>query len=471
MSQDVEEYESERSKLVFPILPIALLSELCDFASKIFAEEPMVVNLEGDFIIVGDLHGHILDLFRILRRFGHPPKQSYIFLGDLVDRGEFSTETVVLIYLMKCLYPENIYIIRGNHEFTELWPTCGFLSELETLYNESRNSSMIFMKSFSYLPIAATVNNKYLCVHGGIGPEMPSLSHLNFLDRPIMDFDSEPVLSIVWSDLSNSIREFAPSTRGTGYFYGDPALAAYLSSQNLELLVRGHQCVFCGVEYSLRKKCVTVFSASNYCGVTENDGGVLHVKIDEQPKSIKMKALTYIKRENALFLKSSSETSFMLSSKPISLYSDKVASIAPSKSQQNGFPKLNKNTIKKDSKSSCNNNSCPPHPDTARNHRNNDRHKDQPQLNGPCIVSSSQGFYNSFMRTPRTKQKKQIVQSAPVRKIGLQSIDEAPKVSTPQVVRPPVTTPGQRKRRTMKIGPEDGSGHSHPAAPRPLLFQ
>lgn len=108
MSQDVEEYESERSKLVFPILPIALLSELCDFASKIFAEEPMVVNLEGDFIIVGDLHGHILDLFRILRRFGHPPKQSYIFLGDLVDRGEFSTETVVLIYLMKCLYPENI---------------------------------------------------------------------------------------------------------------------------------------------------------------------------------------------------------------------------------------------------------------------------------------------------------------------------------------------------------------------------
>lgn len=321
MSQDVSEYESERSRLVFPIVPIAILTELCNFSSKIFADEQMILNLKGEYAIIGDLHGHILDLFRILRKFGHPPKQNYVFLGDLVDRGEFSTETIILILLMKCLYPENVFVIRGNHEFTELWPACGFLAELETIYNNSQTPSSIFMKAFSFLPLGAIINNRYLCVHGGIGPEMPSIQQLMLLERPIYNFDSEPVLSIVWSDLSNTIKEFEPSNRGTGYLYGEPALESYLESQNLEVLIRGHECVIGGVEFSIKKKCITVFSASNYCGVTDNDAGVLIVTVDDAPKRVALKAIKYLKRESASYLKSSSETSFLLSSKPINLNS------------------------------------------------------------------------------------------------------------------------------------------------------
>lgn len=321
MSQDVIEYESERSRLVFPILPIPILTELCNISSKIFADEQIILNLKGNYVIIGDLHGHILDLFRILRRFGHPPKQNYLFLGDIVDRGEFSTETIVLILLMKCLYPDNVFLLRGNHEFTELWPTCGFIAELETIYNNSQTPSSIFMKVFSFLPLGAIINDKYLCVHGGIGPEMPSIQQLMLLERPIYHFDTEPVLSIVWSDLSNTIKEFEPSNRGTGYLYGEPALESYLESQNLETLIRGHECVIGGVEFSIKKKCITVFSASNYCGVTENDAGVLIVTPDELPKRAVLKALIYLRRENASYLKSSSETSFLLSSKPINLNS------------------------------------------------------------------------------------------------------------------------------------------------------
>lgn len=340
MSQDVSEYENQRSRLVFPILPIPILTELCNFTAKVFAEESIVLNLKGNYVIVGDLHGHILDLFRILRNFGHPPKQNYVFLGDLVDRGEFSTETVVLIFLMKCLYPENVFVIRGNHEFTELWPTCGFLTELETVYNESKTTSSLFMKAFSYLPLAAIVNDKYFCVHGGIGPEMLSVKEMMRMSRPIMDFDSEPVLSMVWSDLSNTIKEFEPSNRGTGYLFGEPALASYLDSQNLDVLVRGHECVLGGVEFSIRKKCITVFSASNYCGVTDNDAGVLILRPDAPPEPIKLKALHYINRETASYLKSSSETSFILSSKPINLNSPPHNPV--NHNSPISFPKLNR---------------------------------------------------------------------------------------------------------------------------------
>lgn len=482
MSQDVSEYENERSRLVFPIVPIPILTELCTYSSKIFADEQMVLNLTGEYVIIGDLHGHILDLFRILRKFGHPPKQNYLFLGDLVDRGEFSTETIILILLMKCLYPENIFIIRGNHEFTELWSACGFLAELETIYSNSQIPSMILMKVFSYMPLAAIINGKYLCVHGGIGPEMPSIQQLQMLERPIMDFDFEPVLSIVWSDLSNTIKEFEPSNRGTGYLYGEPALESYLDSQNLYALIRGHECVIGGVEFSIKKKCITVFSASNYCGVTDNDAGVLIVNDEEFPKRIVLKALKYLKRESASYLKSSSETSFLLSSKPITLNSPDRSSYFNG-NHDSPIPKLNRNMGCPSPVSDKSGLSEFPsigsdfvrprqihsNPIRKQGRRSFDRSvlirdKEQfPSLTSqqpiitipPATNSGSPGSFSSMRRPsrPRSAKKRSSVQSLPP--------NAQLQVHLP-VQQPQGPIDGQRKRRNNRLSLNDGLARSQP---------
>lgn len=317
MSLDVNEYQYEKSKLVFPILPIPLLTELCSISTRIVGSENIVLELKGSFIVVGDLHGHILDLFRILRAFGHPPKQKYIFLGDIVDRGEFSTETLILVLLMKVLWPESVYIIRGNHEFSEMCEISGFYAELKTLYGENPVSKL-FANIFSYLPLVAIVNEKYICVHGGIGPQTPNITQIGMIRRPLSTFISEPVLSIVWSDPSNSTTKFMPSaTRGLGFLYGSKALETFLQSQNLELLIRGHECVNEGIEYALDNQCVTVFSASNYCGVSGNKCGVLLLKQSGKPESTVMDPMKYLKRSSASFLESSSETSLNLTMKPV----------------------------------------------------------------------------------------------------------------------------------------------------------
>ena len=335
LTVNVSEYESKTSNLIFPKIPIPILSELCYSFNHAVAVEPVLLRLKGDFIIVGDLHGHILDLFRILKKFGHPPKTSYIFLGDIVDRGEFSTETLILIFLMKVLWPENTYIIRGNHEFSEMWKTHGFIDELELLYNESSVVDL-FANAMVNLPMAAVINDKYLCVHGGIGPSTPNINELAKLSRPWYNFNSEPIRSILWSDPKDNVKTFEPSKRGSGFFFGAEALEDYLKEQNLELLIRGHEVETKGVSYSLNNKCVTVFSSSNYCGTTNNDAGILKVLVDGDPEAVIMSPLKYVLRKDASYLVSSSETSFLLSTKPCKLN-------AP---PQQSFPSLNQNQSK-----------------------------------------------------------------------------------------------------------------------------
>ena len=106
-------------------------------ATAHFAAEPMRLQLKGPITIVGDLHGHIFDLYRILGVHGLPPHQTYLFLGDLVDRGEYSVATVALIYSMKILFPNHVYLVRGNHESDDMARRSGLYQEVMTKYKSS----------------------------------------------------------------------------------------------------------------------------------------------------------------------------------------------------------------------------------------------------------------------------------------------------------------------------------------------
>ena len=318
---DVSLYAEKKLKFKLPHFSIQSLICLCNKVQDMLSSEPTMLNLnsnDSSIIIVGDLHGHFLDLLRVIQKNGSPENQRYLFLGDLVDRGEFSLETITLIFAMKVLFPQNIYIIRGNHEFLDVFEGFGFGQEIATTYFEENPKSLItaFARVFSMLPIACLIDNKYFCVHGGIGSNISSILQINLIKRPISTVESnEAVAELLWSDPSETIPFFMPSNRGTGFFYGPKAIEAFLKTNKIQHIIRAHQCVQTGILINSDKTVITVFSASNYCGTTNNSGGILIISQGEY-KEVVYPSLPYIKRNNVIFLENESETKFILNASP-----------------------------------------------------------------------------------------------------------------------------------------------------------
>lgn len=309
LSDEITDYSSHRKQIQLPLIPPPIMTNLLRATITIFRDEPMIMRTTGPVIIVGDLHGQILDLLRILKSEGLPPEKRYIFLGDLVDRGRFSTETVTLIFVMKILWPKSIILLRGNHEFDELCTIGGFGTEISNLYN-SDDISSLFSYSFACIPIACIVNDTIVCLHGGIGPTVKHLANIEDTQRPLYIFPDGPVTDILWSDPSEFVDTFRMSSRGSGALFGQKAIDAFLQQEKLEYIVRGHQCVATGVATSLKGKCITVFSASNYCGVSGNKAGILLISEEGNMRHKDFDPLPLLFRMEARFLNSKSQTSF-----------------------------------------------------------------------------------------------------------------------------------------------------------------
>lgn len=286
--------------LELPTLQEPQLVQLINDSKELFINEDILLKITSPCIVVGDLHGHVLDLFRIIALNGLPDFKTYLFLGDIVDRGEFSLETLELILLLKVCYPNTVFVIRGNHEFSSLCSDNGFQNEINSAYPQS-NIYSNFMDIFAYLPLAAIIDGDYLCVHGGIGPTVKSIEQILMTQRPIDDYNNEFIKSVLWSDPSDIIQYFHPSRRGTGYFFGEDALKKFLKENNMKILIRGHECVTQGVIIKFHDTLVTVFSASNYCGTTGNQAGIMNIKSKGKYEIQRFKPLRYITRDSTRF--------------------------------------------------------------------------------------------------------------------------------------------------------------------------
>jgi protein phosphatase len=262
--------------LAVPVLNPNKLVKMCDAVMHHLKKEKICLVLNGPFVIVGDLHGHLIDLLRILHVHGLPPSSRYLFLGDIVDRGEFSLETATLIFLMKVLWPTDVFIIRGNHEFEALCSRCGFLSQILQVYSH-HHVFQVFLRVFEELPIAAIINSAILCVHGGLDPELSSIQQISTITRPFATSSSGISESLVWSDPDLDHPGFAKSHRGSGFLFGADVFKDFMDRNKLSKLIRGHQCVQEGVQILFDDRLYTVFSASNYCGTSDNRSGVLTV--------------------------------------------------------------------------------------------------------------------------------------------------------------------------------------------------
>lgn len=297
-------YSNKKLKMQFPILPLSALTYLVEESINIFSKEPTMLEISSPICVVGDIHGQIIDLFRILKFCGQPPKLRFLFLGDFIDRGHFSLETLILVYSLKFLYPSKIFILRGNHEFEcdDIVDHSTFCSEIESIYG---NCSIyeLFLKSFTFLPLAAKVDNFFLCLHGGISEDFISIDQIRSIERPLTDFRKGVVQAILWSDpTDNRTVDFKDSPRGYGRIFGLSSIKNFLDDNDLRFLVRGHQCKSRGFESSCDGYVLTVFSASNYFGVEENRSAVLFIQSKGIYKTKTFPPFNEIRREDASFL-------------------------------------------------------------------------------------------------------------------------------------------------------------------------
>lgn len=252
-------------------------SSLIKECSAILAEEPTVLHLSGEFHVVGDLHGNVDSLVRIFQKCGYPPEAKYLFLGDYVDRGFESVEVCLLLYSLKLLYPEEIYLLRGNHESKRLTKLYGFYRECREKYTKRVYTD--FIKSFNNLSVAAILNEKIFCVHGG-ACHIDSSDELMTVRKPIRKVAvvDDIISDVLWSDPRSDVDYLEDNERGCGKLFGEGALDDFLETFGCECLIRAHECCQKGFNQPFgNSKCFTVFSSVDYSEMG-NTGAVLRVK-------------------------------------------------------------------------------------------------------------------------------------------------------------------------------------------------
>ena len=260
-------------------LPEKDLKELCEKAKEIFIEESNVQNVSAPVIICGDIHGQIYDLLELFKKGGDIPNSRYIFMGDYVDRGYNGVEVLELLLALKIKYPEHITLLRGNHESRQICFAYGFYEEITRKYGNA-NAWEYFTDLFDYLPLAALVEGKIFCVHGGLSPYISTIDQIRLINRK-MEIPREGVFcDLMWSD-PDDIETWIISCRGAGWIYGWKVVDEFTHINNLELICRAHQLVMEGFKYWFEKKNLcTVWSAPTYCYRCGNKASILKISSD-----------------------------------------------------------------------------------------------------------------------------------------------------------------------------------------------
>lgn len=186
-----------------------VVADLCRTMETIFDQEERIINIDSPCLVMGDIHGNLSDL-RIYERSLWPKapvccSKNYLFLGDYVDRGDFSIESVLYLFAMKSLVPKRFFMLRGNHEVAVIQKQYTFSRECELKFgtNLGRKLWRLFNRVFDVMPIAAIVDDKIFCAHGGIPRTISHLDTLRSeiprpLDNPEMQCPS--AWEILWND-------------------------------------------------------------------------------------------------------------------------------------------------------------------------------------------------------------------------------------------------------------------------------
>ncbi|KAM9881348.1 calcineurin-like phosphoesterase [Verticillium dahliae] len=248
---------------------------ICQRAREVLLTQPALLELDAPVKIVGDVHGQYTDLIRMFEMCGFPPSSNYLFLGDYVDRGKQSLETILLLLCYKVKFPDNFFLLRGNHECANVTRVYGFYDECKRRCNVKIWKT--FIDCFNTLPIAAVVAGKIFCVHGGLSPALNHMDDIRGIARPTDIPDYGLLNDLVWADPAEMDSDWEANERGVSYCFGKTVIEDFLAKHDFDLICRAHMVVEDGYEFFTDRLLVTVFSAPNYCGEFDNWGAVMSV--------------------------------------------------------------------------------------------------------------------------------------------------------------------------------------------------
>ena len=272
-------HESNSYSVKSSILSRSEFLSLVDRAKQILMSQPVMLELMPPLTICGDVHGQFRDVIRLFEKGGYPDITNYLFLGDYVDRGPSSVNTISLLLCYKVKYPLNFFMLRGNHEISSTNRTFGFYDELAQTFSDHDEVFRRVNEAFDWLPMTALIDGRVLCIHGGISPRLSNLGQLRNLVRPIKFDENTLALDLLWSDPGVRVDDWDENERGVSCLYGSKSLRKFLDDNNLDVLVRAHQVVEDGYEFpfSPYMGVVTVFSAPKYCDAYDNKAALMHI--------------------------------------------------------------------------------------------------------------------------------------------------------------------------------------------------
>ncbi|KAI8604924.1 serine/threonine-protein phosphatase 2B catalytic subunit [Dissophora ornata] len=255
-------------------------------ATDLMRKEPNLLEVDAPITVCGDIHGQYYDLMKLFEVGGDPETTRYLFLGDYVDRGYFSIECVLYLWSLKIWYPNSIFLLRGNHECRHLTDYFTFKTECKHKYSEKVYDACT--ESFCTLPLAAVMNKQFLCIHGGLSPELSTLDDFRRINR----FREPPTYGLMgdllWADPLEDFGQERTNehfihnhVRGCSYFFSYHAACAFLEKNNLLSIIRAHEAQDAGYRIYRKTKTggfpsvMTIFSAPNYLDVYNNKAAVL----------------------------------------------------------------------------------------------------------------------------------------------------------------------------------------------------
>jgi protein phosphatase len=228
-----------------------------------------LINLapSGEALVIGDLHGDLESLISILQNSGFTRKltankdTTVIFLGDYGDRGERSVEVYYTTLRLKLAFPEQVILLRGNHEGPDDMMASPHDLPMQFLARFKENWTAAYSKVrelFAYLYNAVLVDERYLLVHGGLSPEITTgqdlaQAHLTHPEKELLE-------DLLWSDPNDMVKKVLLSPRGAGKLFGKSITEKVLRNLNVKILIRGHEQCQEGFKLNHDGKVLTLFS-------------------------------------------------------------------------------------------------------------------------------------------------------------------------------------------------------------------
>lgn len=287
-----------------------LITALCNDMNRLLDHEDRCVRILSPCYVIGDIHGNLDDLLtmeQVLWKRIPCVGSNFLFLGDYVDRGQWSVECCLYLMAFKILCPNKVTMLRGNHEVRSLQIFYSYKKECLRKYGETMGEKIweITNQIFDKLPISATIDGTIFCSHGGIPKSAKTLQEINQIPRKLPEPEKESPIAweILWSDpchqqqfiemcnffdidhhdtngYLNNIR------RGTAYHFNEFATTKFLANNGLTKMIRGHEVPQQGYQFHFNDgKCLTIFSSSHYCG---NQNHCALVLIDQQQQIVRI---------------------------------------------------------------------------------------------------------------------------------------------------------------------------------------